>query len=92
MTVAFGSIWCVYAFTVFSPIPLLVPSAQNTLFYVSNCIQLMALPALTVGSALLLEAASKERHKTTRHWLKILADVREELSALKAFMPTTATQ
>lgn len=62
MTVAVGRIWCVYAFTIFSLIPLLVPSAQNTLLYVSNCIQLMALPALMVGS---------ERRKILKHWSKL---------------------
>ena len=85
MTIAFGSIWCVYAFTIFSLVPLLLPKAQNTLLYVSNCIQLVALPALMVGSALL--ARSSEQRATQDHeaLLEILADVREELTALKAF-------
>ncbi len=85
MTIAFGSIWCVYAFTIFSLVPLLVPKAQNTLLYVSNCIQLVALPALMVGSALL--ARSSEQRATQDHeaLVEILADVREELTALKAF-------
>ncbi len=92
MTVAFGSIWCVYAFTIFSLVPLLVPKAQNTLLYVSNCIQLVALPALMVGSALL--ARSSEQRATQDHeaLVEILADVREELVALKALAPETATR
>lgn len=83
MTIAFGSIWCVYAFTIFSLVPLLLPKAQNTLLYVSNCIQLVALPALMVGSALL--ARSSEQRATQDHdaLVEILADVREELAALK---------
>ncbi len=91
MTVAFGSIWCVYAFTVFSLIPLLVPSAQNTLLYVSNCIQLVALPALMVGSALLARSGEQRAAQDHDALVEILADVREELLALKALTPVAAT-
>ncbi|PAK56031.1 hypothetical protein B9J99_12040, partial [Staphylococcus capitis] len=59
MTMLFGSIWCVYAFFVFSLVPLIVPQWQNTLLYISNCIQLVALPALMVGSAVLSQGADK---------------------------------
>ncbi len=80
----FGSIWCVYAFTMFSLIPLLLPKAQNMLLYVSNCIQLVALPALMVGSALLAKNGEQRAAQDHDALLEILGDVREELATLKA--------
>jgi len=91
MTIAFGSIWCVYAFTVFSLIPLLAPSAENTLLYVSNCIQLVALPALMVGSAILARGADQRARSDHDALVEILNDVREELATLKQMAPEQMT-
>jgi len=87
MTIAFGSIWCVYAFTVFSLIPLLAPQVEETLLYVSNCIQLIALPALMVGSALLARDADARARADHAALVEILDDVREELATLKRLTP-----
>lgn len=92
MTVAFGSIWCVYAFTIFSLVPLLLPQAQNTLLYVSNCIQLVALPALMVGSALLARSGEQRAAQDHEALVEILAAVREELTTLKALTTGTTTR
>ncbi len=83
LTIVFGSIWCVYAFAMLSLIPLLLPTAQNTLLYFSNSIQLVSLPALMVGSALL--ARSNEQRAAQDHaaLVEILAEVQEELAILK---------
>lgn len=83
MTMLFGSIWCVYAFFVFSLVPLIVPQWQNTLLYISNCIQLVALPALMVGSAVLSQGADQRASEDHTALLEILSDVREELADLK---------
>jgi hypothetical protein len=83
MTWMFGSIWCVYAFLVFSLVPALVPQWQNTLLYISNCIQLVALPALMVGSALLNKAQDDRALEDHRALVEILSDVREELADIK---------
>lgn len=83
MTMLFGSIWCVYAFFVFSLVPLIVPQWQNTLLYISNCIQLVALPALMVGSAVLSQGADQRASEDHAALLEILSDVREELADLK---------
>lgn len=87
MTIAFGSIWCVYAFTVFSLIPLLAPAAENTLLYVSNCIQLIALPALMVGSAILARSTDERARNDHDALVEILNDVREELAMLRQMTP-----
>ncbi|MFT8676423.1 MAG: hypothetical protein ABF535_06770 [Acetobacter sp.] len=83
MTVIFGSIWCVYAFLLFSLTPLVVPKWQDTLLYISNCIQLVALPALMVGSAVLNRGANERAEQDHQALLEILADVKEELADLK---------
>ncbi|MCX2562345.1 hypothetical protein OQ252_13275 [Acetobacter farinalis] len=85
MTVLFGSIWCVYAFLVFSLVPVLVPQWENTLLYISNCIQLVALPALMVGSSVLSRGADKRAEEDHQALVEILSDVREELADLKTF-------
>ena len=84
MTVIFGSIWCVYAFLVFSLIPLAAPAWQNTLLYVSNCIQLVALPALMVGNAVLSRGTDQRAAEDHAALMEILNDVRAEVSELKA--------
>ncbi|MFT9399730.1 hypothetical protein [Acetobacter sp.] len=83
MTMLFGSIWCVYAFFLFSLVPVLVPAWQNTLLYISNCIQLVALPALMVGNAVLSRGADRRAAEDHQALLEILSDVREELADLK---------
>lgn len=83
MTMLFSSIWCVYAFFVFSLVPVLMPAWQNTLLYVSNCIQLVALPALMVGNAVLSRGSDRRAAEDHQALLEILSDVREELADLK---------
>ena len=84
MTFIFGSIWCVYAFLVFSLIPLAAPAWQNTLLYISNCIQLVALPALMVGNAVLSQGSDQRAAEDHAALIEILNDVRTEVAALKA--------
>ena len=83
MTIMFGSIWCVYVFFLFSLVPAVVPQWQNTLLYISNCIQLVALPALMVGNAVLSRGADRRAVEDHQALLEILGDVREELADLK---------
>jgi hypothetical protein len=92
MTIAFGSIWCVYAFTVFSLVPLLAPSLQDKLLYISNCIQLIALPALMVGSAILARSSDQRARNDHEALREILKDVHEELAILKQMMPGVAQE
>ena len=75
MTMLFGSIWCVYLFFVFSLVPVLMPAWHN--------IQLVALPALMVGNAVLSRGADRRAAEDHKALLEILSDVREELADLK---------
>lgn len=92
MTIAFGSIWCVYAFTLFSLVPLLAPNVEDKLLYISNCIQLIALPALMVGSAILARSSDQRARNDHDALLEILKDVHEELVILKQMMPGGAQE
>ncbi|GBQ87287.1 hypothetical protein AA13595_2124 [Gluconacetobacter johannae DSM 13595] len=83
LTVIFGSIWCVYAFLFFSLLPVAAPAWQNTLLYVSNCIQLVALPALMVGSAILSRSSDERAAADHAALIEILDDVRAELADLR---------
>lgn len=84
MTVIFGSIWCVYAFFLFSLIPVLEPTWQGPLLYVSNSIQLVALPALMVGNAILTRGSDQRAAEDHAALVEILSDVREEVARLRA--------
>lgn len=87
MTIVFGSMGCVYAFLVFSLVPFLLPRTQNTLLYISNCIQLVALPAIMVGSALLARSSEQRAAEDHAAIVEILAAVRVELATIKALHP-----
>lgn len=83
MTVIFGSIWCVYAFFLFSLIPVVAPAWQEPLLYISNCIQLVALPALMVGNAILTRGSDRRAAEDHAALVEILTDVREEVTRLR---------
>lgn len=80
-TVLMGSMGCVYLFLIWSLLPTIFPKLQSFVFYVSGgVIQLVALPMIMVGSAVLSrasEARAQEDHET------IMAEM-AELKAMHA--------
>jgi hypothetical protein len=83
-TRAFGTVWAFYVLTVYGLMPLLFPAAIDRLLYWSNVIQLVALPLLAVGQAVLGRAGerqAKETHDTVMEdrelLLQELAEERE---------------
>ncbi|WP_407066054.1 hypothetical protein [Acetobacter sp.] len=92
MTIIFGSIWCVYAFILFSLLPVVRPEWQGALLYVSNSIQLVALPALMVGSAILARGNDQRAAEDHAALIEILSDVREEMARLRAMTVNIAEQ
>jgi hypothetical protein len=72
----FSSIVTAYAFIMLSLIPLIVSSLMSPILYISNCIQLAALPALGVSNAV--------QARTTRKLMQEMHDaVLDELSEIK---------
>lgn len=92
MTIGFGSIWCVYACTLFFLVPLLLPNTQNTLLYVSNYVQPVALSAIMIGSSRPSRGTEQRALEDHTALLEILVDVREELAALRMLQSRCASQ
>jgi hypothetical protein len=86
-TKAFGSMWTTYAFFAYGFLPILFPSAMNTLLYWSNTVQLWSLPLLMVGTAVLGRAAvaqAAETHDAVIEELQLLRAERDQLAAVAA--------
>lgn len=58
-TKGFNSMWCVYAFGIYGALGAVFPRQQQPLLYWSNWIQLVALPLIMVGTAVLTRAAAR---------------------------------
>ena len=82
-TLILGTMWCTYSFVVLCLAPLLLPSQQNNLLYISNCFQLIFLPILLTGQNLL--GRNGEQRAATDH-----AAIMEELSAIRSIHETVA--
>jgi uncharacterized membrane protein len=82
-----SSIWCVYAFLVWSLVPTLIPALQDFVFYVSGgIIQLVALPLIMVGQNLMGAAAEQRAQEDHEHLLEILKDIQEDHENLKIIL------
>ena len=83
LTRAVGTMWCVYAFTILSLFPLIVPSTTNVVQYISSgVLQLVLLPAIMVGSAILNESAERRAQQDHEILLQELQILRQILTAL----------
>ncbi|GAA2137713.1 hypothetical protein GCM10009760_18420 [Kitasatospora kazusensis] len=84
-TKAFGSMPAFYLLTLYGLLPLALPSAQDTLLYWSNCVQLISLPLLMVGQNVLGRAAEQRAAETHDAVL-------DELALLRALVAQQAEQ
>ncbi|MGH6735032.1 MAG: hypothetical protein ACRECX_02985 [Methyloceanibacter sp.] len=78
ITVLVGSIWAFYAFVIFGLTPILWPEYETQILYWSNFLQLVFLPVITVGTAILNRDSEKralEDHKTIRSEFNLLKEV-----------------
>ena len=78
ITMLVGSIWAFYAFVIFGLTPILWPEYETQILYWSNFLQLVFLPVITVGTAILnrdSEKRAKEDHKTIRQEFDLLKSV-----------------
>ena len=75
--------WCVYAFTILSLFPLIEPSTTNVVQYISSgVLQLVLLPAIMVGSAILNESAERRAQQDHEILLRELGMLRQILDTL----------
>ena len=84
-TRAVATMWCVYAFTVLSLLPLIDPGATAMVQYISSGIlQLILLPMLMVGTSILnekAEARAQQDHAILLRELSILTQIVAALGA-----------
>jgi len=82
ITMLVGSIWAFYAFVIFGLTPILWPQYETEILYWSNFLQLIFLPIITVGTAILSrnsERRAAEDHRTIRKEFALLQDAHEML-------------
>ncbi|MEM7398562.1 MAG: hypothetical protein AAGF48_14580 [Pseudomonadota bacterium] len=77
ITMVVGSIWAFYAFIIFGLTPLVWPGYETQILYWSNFLQLIFLPVITVGTAILnrdSERRARQDHHTIRSEFSLLKD------------------
>jgi len=92
VTKGMATMWCAYAFLIWSLLPLMWPAIQSMVFYVSGgIIQLVALSLIMVGQQVMGRAAeqrAQQDHETIMAEFAVLkdlhADQRRELAEIKA--------
>ena len=75
ITMLVGSIWAFYAFVIFGLTPILWPEYETQILYWSNFLQLVFLPAITVGTAIMncdSEARALQDHRTIKREFDLL--------------------
>jgi uncharacterized membrane protein len=81
LTLAMGSMWCVYAFIMIAVAPLFAPGLEQFCIYLSTTIiQLVALPAILVGSNLLSQKAEVRAEQDHNAVMEIVQDIRGMMS------------
>jgi hypothetical protein len=82
ITMLVGSIWAFYAFVIFGLIPILWPQNEQQVLYWSNFLQLIFLPVITVGTAVLnrdSQSRADEDHETIQKEFALLKDNHSKL-------------
>ena len=77
ITMIVGSIWAFYAFIIFGLTPIVWPEYETQILYWSNFLQLVFLPVITVGTAILnrdSERRAKADHHTIRREFHLLKE------------------
>ena len=82
ITIWVGTMWAFYAFVIFGLTPLVWPAYETQILYWSNFLQLIFLPVITVGTAIMSrrsEARAAADHETITEGFAILQDTHTEL-------------
>ena len=77
VTLAMGTMWCVYLFLVWSLLPLVITGSQNIVFYVSSgVLQLVCLPMIIVSQHVLSRARAVRAAQDHAAVMTLLAEIR----------------
>jgi hypothetical protein len=85
VTLMVGTMWAFYAFVIFGLTPLVWPEHEEQILYWSNFLQLVFLPVITVGTAIMsrsTEARSASDHATIRKEFALLQRTHTDLGSL----------
>ncbi|HEY7318777.1 MAG TPA: hypothetical protein VIE89_14470 [Candidatus Binatia bacterium] len=85
VTLMVGTMWAFYAFVIFGLTPLVWPEHEEQILYWSNFLQLIFLPVITVGTAILsrsTEARAVADHEMIRKEFVMLQQTHTELRNL----------
>ena len=83
ITMLVGSIWAFYAFVIFGLTPILWPEYETQILYWSNFLQLIFLPIITVGTAIMnrdSERRAIEDHQTIHREFDLLQEAHDMLN------------
>ena len=83
VTLLVGSIWAFYAFVIFGLTPLFWPQYEEQILYWSNFLQLIFLPVITVGTAIMsrgTEARAAQDHTAIQKEFTLLKEMHREHS------------
>ena len=84
LTVSIGTMACVYVFTLFTLLPIVMPSTMRVIEFVSSSVlQLVLLPVLMVGENLLSRGAEDRATLQSENVKKLLEKNNEELVMLR---------
>jgi len=75
LTMFVGTIWAFYAFVIFGLTPIFWPTYETQILYWSNFLQLVFLPIITVGTAILgrdARARAEQDHETIQQEFALL--------------------
>jgi hypothetical protein len=83
ITLLVGSIWAFYAFVIFGLTPIFWPAYEEQILYWSNFLQLVFLPIITVGTAILTrdaQARAAQDHETIQKEFDLLQEAHDMLN------------
>jgi hypothetical protein len=84
MTLGVSTMWAFYLFCIYGLVPKIFPHVnQDTILYYSNYIQLIFLPLLAVGNAVMARATEKRDLETHDTVMKSNEAMMEELQLAK---------
>lgn len=83
ITISFSTMWAFYLFFLYGLVPLLWPQYTDKILYWSNFLQLIALPALAVGAAVLAERTQQRDQETHDAVMEELQEIKEIIALLK---------
>jgi len=84
ITLLVGTMWAFYAFVIFGLTPLFWPAREEQILYWSNFLQLIFLPVITVGTAIMsrsTEARAESDHQMIRAEFDLLQKAHVELGS-----------